>query len=601
MAQRPLSIKDFRGGLNLTQDTSIDDNQFTILKNFYYNSSQQLETRRWYEKFGNAIGIDPITSYHFFQRDDNLTTQALCTTGTQMYKYNEWTTTWNSIKTGLTQFETIPELTTHRTRWDFAVYKNIVYLCNGVDTYASYNWTTYTEVGISSVGTVTFTNATDLVNRVAHWLVAGDEVRFTTAGTMPVWLVATQFYYVINANANDFQVSVTKWWTAVNFTTDGSGTITVSKITEPRIRYVSYLWDRLFGAWDDGNPISLYYTNAAPVDWTNINQNVVVVGWDENGRINWLAELGNIILAYKDQKVYSVDVANTVAQAIDAHNGGYADRTIANVANAIVYFTDKGIDTLQNRTGVTGSQALESKPLGDNVRALTDEVQEFQFNSGTAWYNKAYNNYYISFDTDDNNIPDTTLVYSTLTKGWSEYTYPPLYDYGYYINSDQEYQYLFASGITGQMYRMEYGFTDDGVSIPYELETKRYDFGTPWLNKTYDYIDVIGYASLGTEIEIQAKVDWGVVAASFITNANLDIDSVSKTLWSVPIGTQWLTGDSLGEWIDLYRYTFRLPMYAMGWDISFNMSSEWGVWILEQARVSKDDQPVELFNYANIG
>ena len=128
---------------------------------------------------------------------------------------------------------------------------------------------------------------------------------------------------------------------------------------------------------------------------------------------------------------------------------------------------------------MTGSQALESKPLGDNVRALTDKVQEFQFNSGTAWYNKAYNNYYISFDTDDNNIPDTTLVYSTLTKGWSEYTYPPLYDYGYYINSDQEYQYLFASGVTGQMYRMEYGFTDDGVSISYELETKRYDFGTP--------------------------------------------------------------------------------------------------------------------------
>ena len=128
---------------------------------------------------------------------------------------------------------------------------------------------------------------------------------------------------------------------------------------------------------------------------------------------------------------------------------------------------------------MTGSQALESKPLGDNVRALTDKVQEFQFNSGTAWYNKAYNNYYISFDTDDNNIPDTTLVYSTLTKGWSEYTYPPLYDYGYYINSDQEYQYLFASAVTGQMYRMEYGFTDDGVSILYELETKRYDFGTP--------------------------------------------------------------------------------------------------------------------------
>ena len=86
---QPLSIKDFRGGLNLTQDTVIKDNQFTILKNFYYNASQQLETRRGYRTFGNSIGNNPITSYHFFQRDDTLATQALCTAGTNMYKYDE--------------------------------------------------------------------------------------------------------------------------------------------------------------------------------------------------------------------------------------------------------------------------------------------------------------------------------------------------------------------------------------------------------------------------------------------------------------------------------------------------------------------------------
>jgi len=86
---KPLSIKDFKGGLNLTQDTVIDDNQFTILKNFYYNSSKQLETRRGYRKFGDPIGSSPVTSYHFFQRDDTLATQALAVSGTQMYKYDE--------------------------------------------------------------------------------------------------------------------------------------------------------------------------------------------------------------------------------------------------------------------------------------------------------------------------------------------------------------------------------------------------------------------------------------------------------------------------------------------------------------------------------
>jgi hypothetical protein len=29
------------------------------------------------------------------------------------------------------------------------------------------------------------------------------------------------------------------------------------------------------------------------------------------------------------------------------------------------------------------------------------------------------------------------------------------------------------------MYEFEYGFDDDGVAIDYELESKRFDFGTP--------------------------------------------------------------------------------------------------------------------------
>ena len=78
--------------------------------------------------------------------------------------------------------------------------------------------------------------------------------------------------------------------------------------------------DRGFAAGDDSNPSTLYYTDAAPADLTNINQNVVVIGGDENGRINSISELGNIILAGKSNKVYSVDVTTPSAIPIDAQS-----------------------------------------------------------------------------------------------------------------------------------------------------------------------------------------------------------------------------------------------------------------------------------------
>lgn len=515
---QPLSIKDFRGGLNLTQDTVIKDNQFTILKNFYYNASQQLETRRGYRTFGNSIGNNPITSYHFFQRDDTLATQALCTAGTNMYKYNEWTGNRGSIKSGLTEYETISALSAHRTRWDFAVYRNVVYWCNGVDDYFSYDGATYTAYA-----------------------------------------------------------------------------------AQPNIRYISYLGDRVFGAGDDSNPSSLYYTAAAAANANSINTNTLVVGGDENGRINGMTELGQVILAMKSNKVYSINVSGQSALPIDAHNWGFCNRSIKAVANSIVYFTDKGIDTLKPRDWVSGAWAIESSPLGDAIRALTDQITEFQFNSWAAFYNKSLSNYYFAFDTNNDNIPDTVLVYSTLTSWWSQYTLPNLYDFGFYINSDQERQYLFASAITGQMYEFEYGFDDNGVAIDYELESKRFDFGTPWLNNTYDYVDLIGYAALWCNIDVQIKVEWSVVSQSTITDSNLDINSVAKTLWVSAIGTSALTWADNGTDIDLYRYVFRVPLYAMWSDISFNMASTGWVWILEQARISKNEQPIDVFYSSNIG
>lgn len=594
------SIQKFDWGLNLTQSTAIKDNQFTIARNLYYNKDKQIETRRWFTTFGNLIGNNPITSYFHFQRDDNLQSIAICAAGTNMYAYDETGNTRNSIQSNLHQYETIPQITWNRTRWDFAVYKNIIYMGNGVDPYASYNWTTYTEIWAGTPTACTFDNTTDTVEDVAHWLNNWDEVRFTTTGTLPVWIDALTYYYVVNKTNDDFQISASKWWDVITFSDNGSGTHSYAALTEPRVRYVAQLADRVFGAWDDWNPSTLYYTNAAPTDWTNINQNLVVVGGDENGRINWLQQLWPIILSFKSEKIYAINVATPSADAIDPQTWWYSDRCIANVGNSLVYFNERGIDTLTQRNWVTGANAIESKPLSDDLRRLIDDIQEKQYNASAGWYIKTLNNYYFSFDTNDDNIPDTTLVYNSLVWAWTQYDFPNLYDYGQYINDDQEYLYLFASAINGQMYRMEYGFDDNWAPIEYELQTKNFDFDNPWLLKTFDFVDIVWLKSIWTEIDVDIIIDWDVATESIITDANIDPNIVAKTIWVTPIGTESLTWPTDDEEVDLYRFTFRVPMYSTGSTIAVNMSSTGWVRILEKMRISKDDEPVDLFNYTNI-
>lgn len=209
----------------------------------------------------------PITSYFFYQNDGTHATKAVCHAGDVFYELNGAGTTWVSKKTGLTEFETVSAKTSWRTRRDYAVYKNNIYMCDGVNKYAMWDGTTYTEYA-----------------------------------------------------------------------------------AQPKVRYLSYMNDALFGAGDDTNPNTLYYTTALPADASTLNANLIVVGGDENGQINGLGELQTSVLAFKSNNVYAVNVAAQTSSPIDAQNGGYSDRSIHRVGDSLVYSTDAGVDTLKARS-----------------------------------------------------------------------------------------------------------------------------------------------------------------------------------------------------------------------------------------------------------
>lgn len=81
-----------------------------------------------------------------------------------MYQYTESTNTWTSKQTGLIEYEADGVT---RTKWSFAVYKNIIYMCDGVNPYMYYDGTTVTQAIASGVA-VTLDNSTDFITQTAH-------------------------------------------------------------------------------------------------------------------------------------------------------------------------------------------------------------------------------------------------------------------------------------------------------------------------------------------------------------------------------------------------------------------------------------------------
>ena len=98
---------------------------------------------------------------------------------------------------------------------------------SGSAAYYSYS---YSTAGLANTDApVTFTDAGDLVTRNNHGYQNGDVVSFfnivSTTG-----LTAGQYYYVISATTNTFQVSLTQGGSAVALTNNGSGTLLPYKL-----------------------------------------------------------------------------------------------------------------------------------------------------------------------------------------------------------------------------------------------------------------------------------------------------------------------------------------------------------------------------------
>lgn len=492
----------------------MQENQFEVLKNMNYDKEKRLKTRWWLKSFWTAAPNNkPFTSIFFFQNDSTFERNLFWVAWDIFYKYDEEKNSWKSIKTWLLEFE--KDWVT-RTRWSFVVYKNILYMCDWVNNYASYDGKNYTE----------HTN-------------------------------------------------------------------------QPKYRYLRYMNDTIFWASDDENPSTLYWSSPASENWNDLTQNMVVVGWDELWKINWIKDLWQAVLVFKNKKIYSVDILNKNSISIDAQNGWYSHRSIDWVWRSLFYQSDRWIDNLQNREQTTWIAWLESLSQTKNLSKITDKIKNKSLNNSLWYYVSEFANYYYSFDVSWDSIADTTLVYSALNNAWTTYDLPSFYDFWFYIDKFWEYHHLIAPDNNWQLFEIEKGYSDNWKAIECELKTKKYDFADSSLLKTFQQVDVSWLKSKKWKINLEIFVNWDLVQSAEIWD-DLIIDFSEKILlWNKSIWKNTLNSSFKNETeLELYRYVARLPLYETWTDIQIKMSSneENFVWTYEGCNIWFDAESFELFD-----
>jgi hypothetical protein len=228
---------------------------------------------------------------------------------------------------------------------------------------------------------VTFDSTTDKITHNSHGYSNGNRVAFT-GGTLPTTspaslMVQSKIYFIVNKGTNDYQISLTSGGSAINFTNNGSGTITEwitrsydqqtgtemfngvaaargnmwlidFKLDTPyaidntagKWRWVVSMWATqtnivALGTSDATNPYYVCYSDAA----VSATDGTAATGTLTSDATNVAASETVVI----DQKTYTFKTSFTPAEG-DVQIGANAAASLANLKAAINHSGTPGVD-----------------------------------------------------------------------------------------------------------------------------------------------------------------------------------------------------------------------------------------------------------------
>jgi len=329
-------------------------------------------------------------------------------------------------------------------------------------------------------------------------------------------------------------------------------------------KYVILANDRGYIAGDPSVPTTLGYTNALPSNLQTFPNALVVDEDGSDGVITGLINLGPIVFVMKERKIYQVNVATPSREAIDYSSGFLSHRALLNAENEIYGINNAGIFTVGQRQATVGSVRADAR--SDDIQVIIDAIEDKTIVS--AIYVENLKQIYFFCDTSGNNVADTALVYSLLTRGWTTYNNMAVNQAVIWRDSDNVQHLLIANASGGQCREIETGLTDNGVTISSVIQTKDFDFSTPELYKTVSMVEIFGFLNEGGEVKFSAYVeDEDATGLITLDDTYIDVSSgASFTLGTTALGTTPLggSGGEASDTVQVYPFKARIPMYATG-------------------------------------
>lgn len=127
----------------------------------------------------------------------------------------------------------------------------------------------------------------------------------------------------------------------------------------------------------------------------------------------------------------------------------------------MVYQTDKGIEALKRRDGVTGGNQISANELSKAVYKTIALVSKDRKRFTDCFYNSRLQKLFVTLDTQRVVDMDTVLVYHPLNNAWTYFaSYPAVFNWGTYIDDDGYEKQIMACG-DGRCYEYDYGWDDN--------------------------------------------------------------------------------------------------------------------------------------------
>lgn len=443
--------------------------------------------------------------------------------------------------------------------------------------------------------TCTFDNATDVITSTAHGYSNGQKIRFRTiSGTMPTGIDEMRTYYVVNQTTDTFQVSTTTSGDAVDFTTDGSGTINSFAEVERTCMYISItdgtetFYDKKDGTLlgNKGGTGTINYAtgefsitfNTAPANAQAITSNYYWENSSDGGITDFTYTSPN--RAAGEGFVFRQDDGGSNMQNIGSINGDeYCMHTQKTYRLTLTPDdTDASNLIYRNRVGITNWRALEETGDGiyyiDDVdkanpsirilqlnttatdvkpRSISDalELSSYRFDRAVI---KEYGDYIlVACRTQDSTINNRLIVYNKIWKCFDimDYRCSTLEEnYGTLIAGDDG---------SNNVFKLFDSFSDEEANIPNYWRSNKTNIGVEGSKET-NLFYIKGLISPDQQIKIKISLDDGEFIDKITLDGRGEYVSLSNTfvIGSNLIASEEIGGGGNGIEVSPFEYEFRI-------------------------------------------